>query len=203
MSLSQNRVQNVFGKAATWNLFWHHYMVLFFCIYTIEITITLSLHCRPQCNLCHFFKFCLMYIYANSTIPLHLQFTCDKYITKNACCDFQTFFSDFSCEITEKALKWTKKLEKRLKKSFDQLLGARSTQKLVEIYNTRLFTRWTTMSYHWRDNIFFHKQRMVTWDLNPRLLGLSSGSRWGSRPLGYLGPPELNFFCKAFSEDFY
>ena len=26
--------------------------------------------------------------------------------------NFQTFFVDFSCEITEKALKWTKKVEK-------------------------------------------------------------------------------------------
>ena len=48
---------------------------------------------------------------------------------------FQTFFSNFSREITEKALKWTKKVEKRLKKGFDQLLSARITQKLVEIHN--------------------------------------------------------------------
>ena len=51
------------------------------------------------------------------------------------CVHFQTFFVDFSCEITEKALKWTKKVEKRLKKCFDQLLSVRSTQKLVKIHN--------------------------------------------------------------------
>ena len=44
-------------------------------------------------------------------------------------------FVDFSCEITEKSLKLTKKVEKREKKCFAQLLGARSTQKLVEIHN--------------------------------------------------------------------
>ena len=32
-------------------------------------------------------------------------------------------------------MKLTKKVEKRLKKCFDQLSGARSTQKLVEIHN--------------------------------------------------------------------
>ena len=35
------------------------------------------------------------------------------------------FFVDFSREITEKGLKWTKKVEKQLKKCIDQLLGAR------------------------------------------------------------------------------
>ena len=44
---------------------------------------------------------------------------------------FQTFFSELSREITEKAVKWTKKFKKRLKKGFNQLSGARSTQKLV------------------------------------------------------------------------
>ena len=34
--------------------------------------------------------------------------------------------------VTEKALKWTKKVEK---KGFDQLLGGHSTQKLVKIHN--------------------------------------------------------------------
>ena len=40
---------------------------------------------------------------------------------------FQTFFVDFRREITEKGLKW----------NFEQLLGAHSTLKLVEIHNTR------------------------------------------------------------------
>ena len=48
---------------------------------------------------------------------------------------------DFSREITEKVLKWTKKVEKRLKKCFDQLSVAASTRKLVEIHNT-----------HWWEN---------------------------------------------------
>ena len=45
------------------------------------------------------------------------------------------FFVDFRCEITEKGLKWTKKVENGWKKYFDQILGARSTLKLVEIQN--------------------------------------------------------------------
>ena len=73
---------------------------------------------------------------------------------KNICCVFwqafgycvhlkagrNTFFSfyqlDFRCEITEKALEWTKKVENGKKKCFEQLLVACSTQKLVEIHNT-------------------------------------------------------------------
>ena len=35
-------------------------------------------------------------------------------------------------------LKWSKKVEKRLKKCFNQLWGARSTQKLVEMHKGRL-----------------------------------------------------------------
>ena len=42
-------------------------------------------------------------------------------------CSISDFFSDFSCEITEKALNWTQKVEK---------LQA-CTQKLVEIHNSR------------------------------------------------------------------
>ena len=52
---------------------------------------------------------------------------------------FCSFFVDFSREITEKALKWTKKVEKRLKKWFDQLSGAASTGKPVKIHNTQIF----------------------------------------------------------------
>ena len=53
---------------------------------------------------------------------------------------YRTFFSDF----TGKGLKWTKKVEKQLKKGFNQFLGAPSTQKtrtlkLVEIHNNWLF----------------------------------------------------------------
>ena len=48
-------------------------------------------------------------------------------------------FSDVFCKIQawnhRKRFKRTKKVEKGWKKKFDQLLGARSTQKLVEIYN--------------------------------------------------------------------
>ena len=58
---------------------------------------------------------------------------------------FQTFFSNFSREITEKALKWTKKVEKRLIKGFYQLLGARSTQKLVKIHNIGQFSQICTL----------------------------------------------------------
>ena len=39
---------------------------------------------------------------------------------------------------TEKGLKLTKKVENGWKKYFDQLLGARSTQKLVKIHNKRV-----------------------------------------------------------------
>ena len=48
-------------------------------------------------------------------------------------------FSDVFCwfqPITEKGLKWTKKVESGWKKCFEQLLGASSTQKLVKIHNT-------------------------------------------------------------------
>ena len=48
---------------------------------------------------------------------------------------FQTFFSDFSSEITEKGLKWAKKVENRWKKCFHQLLGGSGIQKLVKIHN--------------------------------------------------------------------
>ena len=51
-------------------------------------------------------------------------------------CLFSDVFCWFCCEITEKALKWTKKVENDWKKCFDQLLGAHSTQKLVKIHNT-------------------------------------------------------------------
>ena len=50
--------------------------------------------------------------------------------------------SDFSCENTEKGLKWTKKVENGWKKCFDQLLGARSTQKLVEVHNSPGTSGW-------------------------------------------------------------
>ena len=41
------------------------------------------------------------------------------------------------CEITENSLKLLKKVENRSKKYFDQLSGAHSTQKMVEIHNTQ------------------------------------------------------------------
>ena len=50
---------------------------------------------------------------------------------------FQTFFVDFRREITEKGLKLTKKVEKQLKKCFNQFVGGGCTQKLVKIYNIR------------------------------------------------------------------
>ena len=51
---------------------------------------------------------------------------------------FWTFFLDFRCEITEKGLKLTKKVNKGWKKCFNQVLGSRSTQKLVKIQNNYL-----------------------------------------------------------------
>ena len=55
-------------------------------------------------------------------------------------CSFSYVFVDFgreirALEITQKALKWTKKVENGWKKCFDQLSGAASTLKLVEIHN--------------------------------------------------------------------
>ena len=52
---------------------------------------------------------------------------------------FQTFFSDFRREITEKGLKSRKRVENGWKKHFDQLLGACSTRKLVKIHNTLIY----------------------------------------------------------------
>ena len=52
---------------------------------------------------------------------------------------FHTFVVDFRREITEKGLKWSKKVENGWKKEFDQLLGACSTQKLVEIHSICVF----------------------------------------------------------------
>ena len=49
---------------------------------------------------------------------------------------FQTFFLKFRREITEKGLKWTKKVENGLNKYFDQLSGAGSTRKLIKIHNS-------------------------------------------------------------------
>ena len=48
---------------------------------------------------------------------------------------FHMFFSDFWFEISDKGLKLTKKVENGWKKELNQLLGVRSTQKLVEIHN--------------------------------------------------------------------
>ena len=49
--------------------------------------------------------------------------------------NFQMFFLDCRHEISEKGLIWTKNVENGWKKSFNQLLGARSTQKLVKTHN--------------------------------------------------------------------
>ena len=51
---------------------------------------------------------------------------------------FSSLFSDFMPEIKKKHLKTniTKKVENKWKNCFDQLSGARSTWKLVEIHNT-------------------------------------------------------------------
>ena len=65
------------------------------------------------------------------------------------------FFLDFRCEITEKVLKWTKKVENRSKKYFKQLSGARSTRKLVRIHIMLLsekesYTKSVLLSWmHW------------------------------------------------------
>ena len=48
-------------------------------------------------------------------------------------------FSDFGREITEKGLKLTKKVENGSKKYFEQLSGARITQKLVEMHNNHFY----------------------------------------------------------------
>ena len=58
---------------------------------------------------------------------------------------FQTFSCDFTAEINKHLKNWKrfemnkKKVENSWKKWLDQLLGARSSQKLVEIHNTYLF----------------------------------------------------------------
>ena len=59
---------------------------------------------------------------------------------KNFCfMQLERFFSDFSREITEKALKLTKKIEKQLKKGFDQLLGASDCKLISGIYVLHFF----------------------------------------------------------------
>ena len=50
--------------------------------------------------------------------------------------NIKTFFGDFSREITKKRFEMIKK---GWKKCFDQLMGALSTQKLVEIHNKHCF----------------------------------------------------------------
>ena len=74
-----------------------------------------------------------------SEIIKHLLYIKKHIFFVQVCC---VFWRAFGCcahpkagRNLEKALKWTKKVEKRLKKGFDQLLGARSNRKLVEIHN--------------------------------------------------------------------
>ena len=59
---------------------------------------------------------------------------------------FLTFFLDFRQKITENCWKWTKMVKKGLRKCFDQLLGACSTRKLVEIHNNCFlpFRKWAS-----------------------------------------------------------
>ena len=84
-----------------------------------------------------------------------------QYITKQ----HKTLFSDiFSClpsKMTKKHLKSTKQVENGQKDYLDQLLGVRSTQKLVEIPNnnqTKIYTILVTFCYRayrsWNDFVF-------------------------------------------------
>ena len=64
---------------------------------------------------------------------MHLKASQNTFLAGfNLICWFSGVFSKFS----------PKNIEKRLKKCFDQLLGVRSTQKLVEIYNSGLPSKW-------------------------------------------------------------
>ena len=58
-------------------------------------------------------------------------------------CSFLDLFVYFKGEITETALKLTKKGWKWLKKCFDLFSGAASTWKLVEIHNSSLYYLWS------------------------------------------------------------
>ena len=78
---------------------------------------------------------------------------------------FQTFFVDFSCEITEKALKWTKKVEKRLKKRFRPALGCAQHPKAGR--NTQQIQIGHTM-----DKQQTHNPSFLSYQSNPNLSGV-------------------------------
>ena len=81
---------------------------------------------------------------------------------------FQIFFSDFSLEITEKVWNEQKRLKNGWKKCFDQLLGARSTQKLVEIHNICGFSSiWNVFGI-----VHIVIFSLFSWDVLPRVVRL-------------------------------
>ena len=92
------------------------------------------------------------YIYCNAKIwlskflcisHLHLQtlfssFNCSKK-RHSFFVHFKTFFLDFRCEITEKGLKWTKKVENGPKKVFWPALGVLAAPESWSKYTTNNF----------------------------------------------------------------
>ena len=101
----------------------------------------------------------------------------------NLFCSFQTFFSvnflaffvHFNREITKKVLNQHKRLKTAEKKEFDQLSGAASTWKLVEIHNSCSFVacKWDIFlqilpnqwrgSYNWVEKSFYLKLSRTPW----------------------------------------
>ena len=59
-------------------------------------------------------------------------------------------------------LKWTKRYKKALKKYFDQLSSAHSTQKPVKIHNTDFHSLWITQSTWWYNKVILNLNSMFS-----------------------------------------
>ena len=70
------------------------------------------------------------------------------------------------------------KVKKRLKKCFGQLLGARSTQKLVEIHNTGGSEISTSLDIKWSKRGCFANGLVLEWDLKSRSQTVLNPDKW-------------------------
>ena len=124
---------------------------------------------------------------------------------------FRRFFSDFSCEITEKALKWTKKVEKRLKKRFRPAFrcaqhpkAGRNTQHTVRhgdlLTQRELLVKWNV--FVWTNCVQLLIQLIAvwgvgvpgTWNLRAGCKMLEEGNQWDRC---YQDPKESPVLCKT------
>ena len=96
-----------------------------------------------------------------------------------------SFFSDFTPEInkkrlkTEKGKKLTRKLENGWKKCFNQLSGARSTRKLVEIHNSLIFHVWFKRQ---NSRCILHAINISLKNVLAKNLLFGGGVGWGVNP---------------------